>query len=71
MRALQFGKSGYMRGRIAAAITLLFLFSLPPGAAEALLKTLAEEFPQSALFAAEYAKVQGRPVAAQWVPAAQ
>jgi hypothetical protein len=33
--------------------------------AEALLKTLTEEFPNSPLFAAEYAKVQGRPVPAQ------
>jgi len=39
--------------------------------AEALLKTLTEEFPNSPLFAAEYAKVQGRPVPAQLVPAAQ
>ena len=39
--------------------------------AEALLKTLTEEFPASPLFAAEYAKVQGRPVPAQLTPAAQ
>jgi hypothetical protein len=37
--------------------------------AEALLKTLTEEFPASPLFAAEYAKVQGRPVPAQLTPA--
>jgi len=37
--------------------------------AEALLKTLTEEFPKSPLFAAEYAKVQGRPVPAQLNPA--
>jgi len=37
--------------------------------AEALLKTLREEFPKSPLFAAEYAKVQGRPVPAEIVPA--
>jgi hypothetical protein len=37
--------------------------------AEALLKTLTEEFPASPLFAAEYAKVQGRPVPAELVPA--
>jgi hypothetical protein len=36
--------------------------------AEALLKTLTEEFPASPLFAAEYAKVQGRPVPAELVP---
>jgi hypothetical protein len=37
--------------------------------AEALLKSLTEEFPASPLFAAEYAKVQGRPVPAELVPA--
>jgi hypothetical protein len=36
--------------------------------AEALLKSLTEEFPASPLFAAEYAKVQGRPVPAELVP---
>jgi hypothetical protein len=37
--------------------------------AEVLLKALTEEFPASPLFAAEYAKVQGRPVPAQLTPA--
>jgi hypothetical protein len=37
--------------------------------AEVLLKSLTEEFPASPLFAAEYAKVQGRPVPAQLTPA--
>jgi hypothetical protein len=37
--------------------------------AEVLLKTLTEEFPKSPLFAAEYAKVQGRPVPAELTPA--
>jgi hypothetical protein len=36
--------------------------------AEVLLKALTEEFPGSPLFAAEYAKVQGRPVPAQLTP---
>jgi hypothetical protein len=37
--------------------------------AEKLLKALTEEYPESPLFAAEYAKVQGRMVPAQLVPA--
>jgi hypothetical protein len=36
--------------------------------AEALLKSLVEEYPASPLFAAEYAKVQGRPVPAVMTP---
>ena len=36
--------------------------------AEALLKTLTEEYPKSTLFAAEYAKVRGLPVPAQLNP---
>jgi tetratricopeptide (TPR) repeat protein len=39
--------------------------------AEKLLKALTEEYPESPLFVAEYAKVQGRMVPAQMVPAQQ